>query len=261
MFELFITIRFLDILDIFLFALLLYEIYMLIRGSVAINIFAGIFLVYLLWLIVRSLRMQLLSTMLGQFIGVGVIALIIVFQPELRRFLLLVGTQEVFAQKFSFRNFLASGMSATTPDHIKSIVTACTNMAKSHTGALIVLATKTELRSYIATGEVINSEISSRLIETVFFKNNPLHDGALIINGNKIRAAKCVLPVSNEIDLPDNMGLRHRAGLSMSRETDGIVIIVSEERGKISYAFNGKLKSDIDPQELERMLIEHYYKD
>lgn len=261
MFQAFITLRFLDVIDIMLFAFLLYEIYMLLRGSVAINIFFGIFVVYLVYLVVRGLRMQLLSSMLGQFIGVGVIALIIVFQQELRRFLLLLGTHELLSRKFSFQRFLNPGISATSSTSIKAIVLACRNLAKTNTGALIVMATQSDLRQYSQTGEAINADINNRLLESLFFKNSPLHDGAIIVVGNKIKAAKCILPVHEELNLPEEVGLRHRAAVSMSSESDALVLIVSEERGKISYARGGTLKTDIDSIELTHLLKETYKQD
>ncbi len=242
---LFITLSFFDILDILLVAFLLYQLYFLIRGTVAINIFGGIFLLYLLWMIVRGLNMTLLSTILGSFIGVGVIALIIVFQQEIRRFLLLLGTHQLLNKKLPFERFFTSGFTATSHNTLREIVRACRNMSKSQTGALIVFTTRSELITYIQSGDSLNASVSHRLIESLFFKNSPMHDGAVIIVGDTLKAARCVLPVDDDIVLPPELGLRHRAALSMSMETDSVVIVVSEETGKISVAKAGELKYDM----------------
>jgi len=238
---LFITVRFLDLVDIFLVAFLMYQIYMLIRGTVAINIFVGIFSVYLLWLIVKALNMNLLSSILGQFIGVGVIALIIVFQQELRRFLLMIGTRYIFNRKFSFEQLFSYNHQAINKFNLNAIINACKRMSKSKTGALIVIATKSELSTYVQTGDIINADISNRLLESIFFKNNPLHDGAVVIVGNKIKAARCVLPLSNRTDLPADLGLRHRASIGLTEITDAIVIAVSEESGRTYFIFKKRL--------------------
>lgn len=256
--QLFITIRLLDILDILLVAFLLYQIYLLIKGSVAINIFVGIFLLYLIWLVVKALNMQLLSLILGQFIGVGMIALIIVFQQELRKFLLMIGTRNLFTKRFSFESLFSWKIKTTSNIYFQEIVEACESMSHTKTGALIVLSVKSELRSFIDTGEELNATISTSLLENIFFKNSPLHDGAVIIVGNKIRAAKCVLPVMDDIKISKRLGMRHRAALSMATETDAMVIIVSEETGKISIALNNKLNSNISAEELLKRLEEQF---
>ena len=251
----YIVVRWLDVLDIILVAFLLYYLYMLIRGTVAINIFIGIFIVYLLWLLVRSLNMQLLSTILGQFMGVGVIALIIVFQQELRRFLLVIGSRYRINKVFSLENFFMTKTKAANLMNIKSIVKSCKNMSSSKTGALIVIGMKSELRNYIQTGELVNSEISSRIIESIFYKNNPLHDGALIIEKHKIKACRCILPISDNPNLIVNYGFRHRAALGMTQVTDAVVIVVSEQTGTISFAKSGVIKG-VSSDELAKILEE-----
>lgn len=256
---LFITIRFLDIIDIFLVAFLMYQIYMIIRGTVAINIFVGIFSVYLLWLLVKALNMSLLSTILGQFIGVGVIALIIVFQQELRRFLLMIGTRYIFNRKFSFEQLFSYNHPTINKFNLQAIVMACKRMSKSKTGALIVIATKSELPTYIQTGDLLNADISSRLIESIFYKNNPLHDGALIIVGNKISAVRCVLPLSNRTDLAPDLGLRHRAAIGLTEITDALVITVSEQSGNLSYSKEGELIQNLGGTELNKQLEESLF--
>jgi len=254
----FIPIRVLDIIDIILVAFLLYQIYMLIRGTVAINIFIGIFVLYIIWLVVRVLNMELLSTILGQIIGVGVIALIIVFQQEIRRFLLFIGTRYLSKNRFSIENWLfPKQKNFVAQVNIEAVVKACRNMSETKTGALIVIARKSELQYYAETGDIINAETSSRLIENIFFKNSPLHDGALIIINDKIHAVRCILPVTENMNLPAHYGLRHRAALGISEHTDALIIVVSEETGKISFCHEGNIKYGISSMEL-RELLESY---
>ncbi len=245
----FINIRFLDILDILLVAFLLYQIYQLIRKSVAINIFIGIFGIYLFWLLVKALNMQLLTTILGQFMGVGVIALIIVFQQEIRRFFLHLGTKYFSTNLKTYFEKLTKGDTVNSGTACKqAIITACMNMSKTKTGALIVLNNKQGLQTFVDTGDTINANVNANLIETIFFKNSPLHDGALIISQNKMLAARCTLPVNNDISLPSKYGMRHISAMSMNYQTDSLIITVSEETGKISYFWDGKL-GHIDNEE------------
>ncbi len=246
----FITIRVLDIIDVLLVAYLMYQVYMLIRGTVAMNIFIGILSFYLLWIIVRALKMQLLGSILGQIIGVGVIAMIIVFQQEIRRFLIYIGNQYFSRNRLSLEKVIPINITPQPKVKIKSIIKAVINMAKSKTGALVVIARKSELTVYAETGDSLNAETSSRLIESIFNKESPLHDGALIINGDRIVAARCVLPVSENLNLPPNYGLRHRAALGLSENADALTIIVSEQTGKVSIAESGKLLTDVGAKEL-----------
>jgi diadenylate cyclase len=246
----FISIRVLDVIDVLLVAYLMYQVYMLIRGTVAMNIFIGILSFYLLWIIVRALEMQLLGSILGQIIGVGVIALIIVFQQEIRRFLIFIGNQYFSRNRLSLDKVIPINITPQPKVKIKSIIKAVINMAKSKTGALVVIARKSELTVYAETGDSLNAETSSRLIESIFNKNSPLHDGALIINGDRIVAARCVLPVSENLNLPPNYGLRHRAALGLSENTDALTIIVSEQSGKVSLAESGKILTDVGVKEL-----------
>ncbi len=252
---LFISIRVLDIIDILLVAFLFYQIYMLIRGTVAINIFLGIFTLYLFWLVVKALNMELLSSILGQIIGVGVIALIIVFQQEIRRFLLLLGTRYFSKNRFSLEKLLMlKSDKYDTPVNIEAIVRACRNMSEARIGALIVITQKSNLQLYAETGDIINAETSSRLIENVFFKNSPLHDGAMIIKHNLIYAVRCILPLTEKIDLSASFGLRHRAALGISEITDALVIVISEETGKISFVQEGHITEDLNSQKLRELL-------
>jgi uncharacterized protein (TIGR00159 family) len=218
------------------------------------NIFIGILSVYLLWIIVKALNMQLLGTILGQVIGVGVIALIVVFQQEIRRFLIFIGNRYLTRNRLSFEKVFPVVFGGQPNIKIKSIIKACMNMAKSRTGALIVLGRKSELSIFAETGDIIDANTSSRMLESIFNKNSPLHDGAVIIINDRIAAARCVLPVSENLNLPPNYGLRHKAGLGMSEQTDSLVIIVSEETGSISLAEHGSIYSDIDLKDLTRVL-------
>lgn len=246
----FIEIRVLDVIDVLLVAYLMYQVYILIRGTVAMNIFIGILSFYLLWIIVRALDMQLLGSILGQIIGVGVIALIIVFQQEIRRFLIYIGNQYFSRNRLTLEKVIPINITPHPKVKIKSIIKAVINMAKSKTGALVVIARKSELTVYAETGDSLNAETSSRLIESIFNKESPLHDGALIINGDRIVAARCVLPISENLNLPPNYGMRHRAALGLSENTDALTIIVSEQTGKVSIAESGKLLTDVGAKEL-----------
>jgi uncharacterized protein (TIGR00159 family) len=251
----FITIRILDIIDILLVAVLLYQVYRLIKGTVAINIFIAVFAVYLLWLIVKALNMELIGTILGQVIGVGVIALIIVFQQEIRRFLLIIGTRYLSRRNFTLESLFSVNLRTSSNVNVDAIVTGCENLSASKTGALIAIARKSELSTITEGGDILNAETSSRLLESIFFKNNPLHDGAVIIIGEKIHAARCVLPISENIYLPANFGTRHRAALGMTEKTDAIVIVVSEETGEISVCRTGEINTGLTSAELREFII------
>ena len=200
--------------------------------------------------------MQLLGAVLGQFIGVGVIALIIVFQQEVRRFLILLGTNSFLAKNNFARNLFKWNFQFQKPasTNIAPIVKACSNMAKNKTGAIIVISRNTDLKFYASTGDIMDAEVSKRLIESIFFKNSPMHDGAIIISNNKIKAARCVLPVTENSELPAHYGMRHRAALGITEQSDAIAIIVSEETGAISLAKDGDLKPNLAPEELEKLL-------
>lgn len=253
----FITIRFLDILDIILVAFLLYQLYRLIKGTVAFNIVIGLFSLYLFWLVVRALNMELLGSIMGQFIGVGIIALIVVFHPEIRKFLVFIGTNYNVNRVLSLdKLFGAAKIKTINHQQIDSLVDACISMGKTKTGALIVIAGNSELTDQIITGEKLNAKISSSLIRTIFFKNSPLHDGAVIVKGNKISAAGCILPLTQK-ELDKALGLRHRAAVGITEVTDATCIIISEERGSISFAKNGEIKRRISKEVLTALLEEN----
>lgn len=252
----FISLRIFDLIDIILVAFLLYQVYMLVRGTVAIKIFIGIFIVYLIWLIVKALNMQLLSTILGQFMGVGMIALIIVFQQEIRKFLLVIGSRYKFDKHFSFDKFLSGEINTKT--NIDEIVIACKQMSSKKIGALIVLTKKSDLINITSAGDSIEAEISSILINSIFFKNSPLHDGAIVISGNKIKSARCILPLSDNKDLPSKYGLRHRAAIGLTQVTDAVVIVVSEETGDIAFVIEGNIQSELTANKLKELLKKEF---
>lgn len=250
----FISIRIIDIIDILLVAYLMYQIYILIKGTAAFNIFVGILIFYFLYVLVSVFNMELLSSILGQVISVGVIALMIVFQQEIRRFLLYIGTRYFSKDSFSVERLLSINVKSRPKVKYKSIYKACVRMSNSKTGALIVIARRSNLSIYAETGDLLNANTTSRLIESVFLKNSPLHDGAIIIEGDIIRAARCVLPVSENFNLPPHYGMRHRAGLGMTENTDALVIVVSEETGNISVADAGVMIENLEPKDLMDIL-------
>jgi diadenylate cyclase len=253
----FITIRFLDFIDILLVTLLLYQLYRLLKGTVAFNIIIGLFSLYLLWLIVKLLNMELIGSIMGQFIGVGVLALIIVFHPEIRKFLVFVGTHYNVNRVLGLDKLLGSGKKRTiNQEQIDIMVDACVSMAKSHTGALIVITNTLELNDQVNSGERLNAKISSSLIRTIFFKNTPLHDGAVIIRGNRIAAAGCILPLTQK-EIDKSMGLRHRAAIGITENSDAVCIIVSEEKGTISFAKDGEIIRRLTKEKLITLLEEN----
>jgi len=204
--------------------------------------------------------MKLLSKILGEFIGVGAIALIIVFQQELRRFLLLIGTRGFYRRNYLFRILLPfyrkkPGISRI---NMAPIIQAITNMSASKTGAIIVITRKSELKFYMNTGVMIKSKLSAPMIETIFFKNNPLHDGAIIISNDTIMVARTVLPVTENITFPSHLGMRHRAAVGISEQSDAVAIVVSEQTGKIAYTADGKIEIGLSPAEIEEMLKEDF---
>jgi uncharacterized protein (TIGR00159 family) len=249
----FLSFDWIDLLDIFLVAVLLYQLYRLVQGTVAMNIFVGIVAIYFLWKIVEAMKMDVLSEILGKFIDVGIIALLIVFQPELRRFLLFIGTPEIL-ERFSFlRKFFRTKKKIITAD-LQSIVKACKEMSETRTGALIILATGSDLSFYIKTGEQLDAKISPNTLESIFYKNSPLHDGAVIISNGKIRAARCVLPITEREDFPSHLGMRHRAAAGITETSDAIAIIVSEQTGEISLAKEGFIENALSPEKLKQRI-------
>lgn len=240
----FVPFSLIDFIDILLVAGLMFAIYRATKGTSAPYIFFGIIVIYIVWVVVKALNMELLSTILGQIISVGVIALIIVFQPEIRRFLQIIGMQQ---KELSFITRIFSSSRNNSDINTSSIASACLEMSGNRTGALIVIAQNDDLQSTIESGITVDANVSVSLLKNIFFKNAPLHDGAIIIDGNRIVAAKCILPVTQS-NVPKDYGTRHRAAIGMSEISDAIIVVVSEESGSISIARNGQLRYNIDPQ-------------
>lgn len=235
-----INLRILDVLDIVFVALLLYYLYKLVKGTVAVNIFIGIVIIYLMWSLTQLLQMELLSSVLGEFIGVGMFALIVVFQQEIRKFLLMIGSTNFTHNGRFFRQlkFMQSDVETTT--NVDTIVEACAAMGNTYTGALIVIQKSTNLDFVKTSGDDQNIEINQPIIESVFYKNSPLHDGAMVIEDSKITATRVILPVSNDRTIPLRFGLRHRAAVGITEKTDALALVVSEETGQISYVKDGE---------------------
>ena len=256
----FLEVSWVDAIDILLVSFLLYHLYKLMKGSVAVKIFVGILALYLIYLIVKSAQMELLSVILGQFMGVGVIAAIILFQPEIRKFLLLIGRTTSLNKENVFKNFaLWKRREQQRSLNIISVIEAMKALGNTNTGALIVFSRETPLRFYAESGDIIDAVISKRLLISIFNKYSPLHDGAVIIYNGKILAARCILPVSENDDLPATFGLRHRAALGMSEATDTLILIVSEETGQLSMARNGELIHNLSPQEIRKAINDYLF--
>ncbi|MEM7185153.1 MAG: diadenylate cyclase [Bacteroidota bacterium] len=234
----FTEIGIIDVIDVLLVAFLMYYVYRLVKGTVAINIFIGIAILYGIWKITDALQMKLFSMILGGFLGVGIIALIVVFQQEVRKFLLMLGSTNFSARKRIFKRLkLFDEYQAST--NIDAIVTACMKMGSSRTGALIVIKRNNNLEFVKSSGDRMQAEVNLPIIESIFYKNSPLHDGAMLIEENVITATRVILPVSNQKNIPLRFGLRHRAALGISEKTDAVCLVVSEENGQISYIKEG----------------------
>ena len=249
----FLDFKITDIIDIVLVAVLLYYIYKLVRGTVAINIFIGIVMVWGFWKLTQLLDMKMISSMVGGFMSVGLIALIIVFQQEIRKFLLMIGSTNLdkrnWAKKIKF-------LRQTGMEHIdvNALIAACEKMSKSRTGALLVFKRANSLDFVKSTGDRMRAEVNQPLLESIFYKNSPLHDGAAVIEDNMITATRVILPISNERHIPLRYGLRHRAAVGITEKTDAVALVVSEETGDISYLKNGEFKSFQDMAELKKIL-------
>lgn len=248
-----------DIIDILLVAVLLYNTYRLMRESRSLNVFVGIMIFILVWVFVSQvLEMKLLGAILDKLVSVGVIVIVVIFQEDIRKVLYNLGAHRrirTLVRLFSPKREEEKDVSKVKKN-IMPIVMAAMSMAKGKVGALIVIESNVPLNDIVATGEVIDAAVNQRLIENIFFKNSPLHDGAMVISNHRIKAAGCILPVSHDLDIPKHLGLRHRAALGMSQESDALCVIVSEETGGISIARNGHLKLRLSGEELESMLTE-----
>lgn len=244
-------------IDIALVAALLYQVYKLLKGSVAIKIFLGFLSLYLIYLLVRAVRMELLSAILGQFMGVGVIAAIIIFAPEIRKFLLILGRSSIFSDDNVWKDILFFWRKKeNSAFNISPIIDATKTLAGSNTGALIVISSTVELKFYAESGDILDAELSKRLLISIFNKYSPLHDGAVIIHKGRIKAARCILPVT-EREVPAQFGLRHRAGIGMSEATDALILVVSEETGQISMMKNGKVLHNLSFQEIREIINDY----
>lgn len=246
-----------DFIDVFLVAILLYYIYKLVKGTVAVNIFIGIIIIYLVWRVTDILDMYMLHRIFDGFIKVGIIALIVVFQPEIRKFLLMVGSTNLSGRGKFFKKMKFLKTEAETETDINALVNACQRMSTSKTGALIVLERNNNLDFLTNTGDEMNIKVTQPIIESIFFKNSPLHDGAIIIENNIVKATRVILPVNNDKNIPQRFGLRHRAAVGITEKTDAVALVVSEETGQISYIKNGEFTMFEDIQELTTLL----YKD
>lgn len=255
---LFITFQWIDAIDIFLVSFLLFQLYNIVKGTPAVNIFTGIFFIYVVWIIVRAFDMKLFGSILGKFIDVGVIAIIIVFQQEIRKFLLFVGTNEFINRNRLLKLFVKTQQKKEKAPFAQMnfgpLIRACFKMSETNTGALIVIKRNSDLRLYINSGDLIDAIVTERMLENIFFKNSPLHDGAVIIADNKIVAARCVLPVTEKEQFPAHYGMRHRAAVGITESSDAVAIVVSEQTGAVSLTSNGDIKSNLTPDSLKQLL-------
>ena len=244
-----------DFIDIFLVALMLYYIYRLMKESRSLNVFMGILMFVLVWLFVSQvLEMRLLGSILDKLVSVGVIGLIILFQEEIRKFLYQLGAHQRFRRLSRIFSSGKRNSEEEDKETIMPIVMACMSMAKGRVGALIVIERGAPLDDIVDTGDTIDAVINQRLIENIFFKNSPLHDGAMVISKKRIKAAGCILPVSHNLDIPKELGLRHRAAMGISQDSDAIAVVVSEEPGRISVAIKGEFRLRLSAEELESIL-------
>ncbi|MBQ6300628.1 MAG: diadenylate cyclase CdaA [Bacteroidales bacterium] len=256
----FIDISFIDVLDVLMVGLLIYWLIRVVRGTSAVNIFLGVLLLYVVWIASRAVGMKLLSFILGQVLGVGVVALLVIFQPEIRRFLQRISSSTTAAQQGVFKKLFRQAKQAGMPAReLEELTAACRKMGETRTGALIVIRHGSGLGDILDTGDEIDARINRRLIENIFFKNSPLHDGAMVIGDNRILAARCTLPITGRQDIPAHYGMRHRAAIGMSEVSDASVIVVSEETGDISFVTDGIIKTMGSITEL-RLAIEDSYK-
>ena len=249
----FINFRIIDVIDILIVAILLFELYKLTKGTATVKLFWVIALLYVIWKVVAYFHFTLLSELMGEIINVGILAIIILFQPEIRKFLLYIGDGRLL--RFFSDKFAKPVEKQEFADEVEAVREACQAMAETKTGALIIFARQTPLDEYLVTGERLDARPSAELLENIFFKNSPLHDGAVIIKDHRIAAARCILPVSKNKNLPQEVGLRHRSALGSTEMTDAIAVIVSEQTGTISICQEGKLTRDLTPSDLRQYLL------
>jgi len=255
----FLEVSWVDLIDIGLVGVLLYQVYKLIRGSIAVNIFLGILSLYLVYLIVRAAQMELLAKILGQFMGVGVLAMIILFQPEIRKFLLVIGRSAEINRDNIFKSFNNLRYGFHDDFDVHQLIEAVKSLKATRIGALVVFSRDTELKFYCETGDYLDADVNKRLILSIFQKSSPLHDGAIIIYKGRIKAARCVLPVSENDHLPPHFGLRHRSAIGMSETTDTLVMAISEETGRLILARNGKFIRGLKLRQVEQKILEYLH--
>lgn len=249
----FFDVTIMDVVDVVLVAFLLYYVYRIMKESGSLNVFLGILVFVFLWVLVsKMLQMRLLGSIFDQLMSVGTLALVIIFHEEIRNFFRSLGSQRHFRY---LSRFFSRNKSGEMLNDVMPIVLACNNMAQQKVGALIVVERSNSLDDIVKTGEVINSDISQRLIEAVFFKNAPLHDGAMVVQNGRIVAAQCILPVSHNLNISKKLGLRHRSAIGVTETYDAVAIVVSEESGTISAAIGGKLMQNLDARKLEEILV------
>lgn len=250
-----ITFRWTDLIDILLVSLLVYELYRLLKGSNVMRIFWSVVIIIIAWRIVDAFNMRLSGAILGAIVNVGLIALVVVFQPEIRKFLLLVGTKTQLNESLWRRLFFwRTKIQSANRVNYDAYIQACMHMSASKTGALIIFQRRNELDEIIQTGQHIDAPVSAPLLETLFFKNSPLHDGAVLVKGDQILAARCILPVTQRNDVNPNLGLRHRSAIGISEQLDVISVVVSEETGAISYVMDGEIHHNVSASDLQRFL-------
>ena len=242
-----------DIIDILIIALMLFYIYKMMRSSGTLSLFYGVLVFFVLWVLASEVfEMRLTGSILDKFMGIGLIVLVVIFQDQIKRFLIDIGSRGRL--KFVKRLLRHDTDKEKIHAYVMAVVYACMAMSKTKTGALIVFQRKVPLADYEATGDIIDADINMRLIENIFFKNSPLHDGAMIVAENRIKSVGCILPVSHDMNISKDLGLRHRAALGMSQVTDAVCVIVSEETGNISVAMDGEIKVKISVPDLEQIL-------
>ena len=246
-----------DLLDIFLMALVIYVIFRWIRGSSAMSIFLVVVSLYVVRVVASALGMKMITTMMETVLDVGLLALVVLFQPEIRRFLITLGN------RYKGNRFIAGLLSRgsgkkLSSETVNEVSAAIRSMSESRTGALIVIPNEIPLYDIMATGDKVDARVSRRLIMNIFFKNSPLHDGAMIIEGGRIAAARCTLPITEKMDLPASYGMRHKAAIGVSEQTDADVLVVSEETGAVSYVRSGVVKPIANINELKLILDESF---
>ncbi|MDX2171883.1 MAG: diadenylate cyclase CdaA [Bacteroidota bacterium] len=259
----FISFGLTDAIDIILVAILLYVAYSLVKGTSAITIFIGLALIYVAYIVIKAFDLKLLSSIIGKFVNVGVIAVMIVFQQEIRKFLLYIGSND-FIRKQNLKSLLKLRFNSTQNNEIyldiEAVANACFAMSATKTGALIIVSRKSDLKFYVNTGDSIDSALTSRMLENIFYKNSPLHDGAVIIENNRIIAARCVLPVTDKENFPAHYGMRHRAAVGITENTDSVAITVSEQTGAVSLTIAGEINANLSKEKLV-FLLEKNLKD